>query len=321
MRLYSWITESKHSLYGAAVARMLFGFIISMQLIANAGDRHYTWGDGTAWTSQVRGSRSWPAVFDVVFTHSDGLVFDVVYLATIAVGLMLMVGFFTRTATVLSLLLWMSLYVTNPFVGSGGDAVLRMSMLYLCFMDSGRHWSIDAVVRRRSARRPGRTFLSAPVSHAFHNAGLVLILHQIIIVYVCSALWKVQSPRWTDGTAVYYPLQVEAYSPWRDHIHLLTDHGWIVMAGTYGAIGVQLLLPVLILYKPSRVFTLLSILGMHLGIGVFMGILFFSLVMIAADALLISDESWQAIALRVGRWVGGPRANATRSHDTDPARQ
>jgi hypothetical protein len=31
---------------------------------------------------------------------------------------------------------------------------------------------------------------------------------------------------------------------------------------------------------------------MHLGIGIFMGILYFSLVMIAVDMILVSDQSW-----------------------------
>ncbi len=55
----------------------------------------------------------------------------------------------------MTLLLWMSLYVANPFVGSGGDAVLRMVMLYLCFTDAGQRWSIDARLRaERGAVRP-----------------------------------------------------------------------------------------------------------------------------------------------------------------------
>lgn len=37
---------------------------------------------------------------------------------------------------------------------------------------------------------------------------------------------------------------------------------------------------------------LVLITGMHLGIGIFMGILYFSLVMIAVDMILVSDRSW-----------------------------
>lgn len=298
-RIWTWVTGEKHSVYGLAVTRIMLGFIISSQLLVNFADRHYTWGDGAAWTDPVRSAKDWPAFLDVMFVHTGGRVFDVVYLATIVVGLMMMTGFYSRASTALALLLWMSLYVANPFVGSGGDAVLRMVLLYMCFVDSGSHWSIDEWLRRRrgNVTRRTPTWLSATL----HNAALVLIIHQVVMVYVASAFWKVQSPLWKDGTAVYYPLQVEAYSPWRDHIHLLTDHGWIVAMATYSAIGVQLLVPVLLMYRPTRFFALIALTGMHLGIGIFMGILYFSLVMIAVDVLLISDRSWSRAESEIKR--------------------
>ncbi|MGZ8757896.1 MAG: HTTM domain-containing protein [Aeromicrobium sp.] len=289
-RAWAWVTGEKHSLYGLAVTRIMLGFIISTQLMANFPDRHYTWGDGAMWTDSVRSGRGWPGFLDVMFVGSDGHAFDVVYIATIVVGLLLMVGFCTRASTILALFLWMSLYVSNPFVGNGGDVVLRMVLLYMCFVDSGSHWSVDEWLSRRRGKIVRRTpaWLSATV----HNVALVLIIHQVVMVYVASALWKVQSRWWTGGTAVYYPLQTEAFSPWRDHIHLLTDHGWIVALASYTAIGVQLLVPVLLIYRPTRFFGLVALTGMHLGIGILMGILYFSLVMIAVDVLLISDRSW-----------------------------
>lgn len=298
-RGWEWLTGSKHSTYGLAVTRILLGFIIASQLAVNFADRHYTWGDGTEWTQSVRASKDWPAFLDLLFVNAGGRIFDAIYIATIVFGLMLMVGFTSRLSTGMSLFLWMSLYVANPFVGSGGDAILRMVLLYMCFVDSGKHWSVDAWLRRRKGDVPART--PEWFSATFHNVALVLIIHQIIVVYVASALWKVQSTRWLDGTAVYYPLQTEAYSPWRDHIHLLTDHGWIVAGATYTAIGVQLFVPVLLMYRPTRFVALVALTGMHLGIGILMGILYFSLVMIAVDVLLISDQSWARIEATVHR--------------------
>lgn len=299
MKWYAWLTESKHSLYGTAVMRMLLGFTVAAQLAANFADRHYTWGDGTDWTATVRNAASWPAFFDILFANANGIAFDIAYVATFGFSVLLTVGLWSRASSIVVLFLWMSLYVSNPFVGSGGDAVLRMVLFYLCFMNAGQHWSVDAWRRKR--RGPPSVWIRQEITNTLHNAGVVLILHQIIVVYVMSALWKVQSEEWMNGTAVYYPLQVDAYSPWSDSIGLLTDQGWIVAAATYGAIVIQLFIPVLVIYRPTRVLALVAILGMHLGIGLLMGILFFSLVMIAADALLISDKSWAAIAARVRR--------------------
>lgn len=301
-RAWQWLTGAKRSTYGLAVTRMLLGFIIWSQMLINWPDRHYTWGDGTTWTAPIRGGRGWPGLLDFLFIDAHGVIFDIAYLVTILIGLSMMFGFMTRVSTILALLFWMSLYVANPLVGSGGDAVLRMVLLYLCFVDAGRHWSVDSWLRER--RGSVATVLPDWLTTTLHNVAIILIIHQVVMVYVASALWKVQSAKWMSGTAVYYPLQVKAYSPWNDHIHLLTDHGWIVAMASYTAIVVQLFVPVLLMYRPTRFLALLTLTGMHLGIGIFMGILYFSLVMIAVDVLLISDRSWSRLDSQLRkRWV------------------
>lgn len=294
-KVWDWLTGRPHATRGLAVTRIVLGFIVWTQMVVNWPDRHYTWGDGAAWTSSVRDAKPWWGLFGI-FQQADGLTFDLLYLLTVVAGLLLMVGLWTRGAAVLTLFLWMSLYVSNPFVGSGGDAILRMVLLYACFTDAGRHFSVDAWLRgRRGAVRP---ILPPWLSTTLHNVAVVLIIHQVVMVYVGSALWKVQSAVWLEGRAVYYPLQTEAYSPWRDLIHPFSSAEPIVLVATWTAIAVQLLFPVLLLYRSTRALGLVVVTGMHVGIGVFMGIMYFSLVMIAVDMMLVSDASWR----RAGRW-------------------
>lgn len=299
-RAIAWVADTKHSTYGLAVSRMILGAIVATQLMVNWPDRHYTWGDGASWTDPVRQASNWPS-FLSLFMQVQGLGFDAIYVLTILAGLALAGGFCTRASAMVTLFLWMSLYVANPFVGSGGDAMLRMVLLYLCFTDAGRRWSADAWLRGR--RGQVRPLMPAWFSTTLHNLALVLIVHQVLVVYVGSALWKVQSELWTNGTAVYFPLQTEAYSPWRDLIGPITAWSPAVAAATWTAIVIQLFFPVLLLYRPTRFLSLVAITGMHLAIGVFMGIMFFSLVMIAIDMLLVSDRTWaQALAALRQRW-------------------
>ena len=284
-----WLTREHHSAHGLAAARIILGVVVWTQLVDNWADRSYTWGDGSRWTTPVD-DREWPA-FLGLFGQLGGAWFDLAYLATIVFGFLLMVGAYTRATAVMTLFLWLSLYVSNPFVGSGGDAVLRMVLLYLCFTDAGRHWSVDAWLRRR--RGEVRPWFPTWFGATLHNAAIVLMIHQVVMVYVGSALWKVQSERWMDGTAVYYPLQTEAYSPWRDVLHPILAAEPVIAGATWTAIVVQLFFPVLLIYRPTRAVALVVITGMHLGIGFLMGIMYFSLVMIAVDMLLISERSWR----------------------------
>ncbi|MGJ9413037.1 HTTM domain-containing protein [Aeromicrobium sp. CF4.19] len=302
-----WLTLSRHALRGLAVTRMVLGLIVWTQLLANTPDRHYTWGDGTSWSDPLRENDSWPG-FLGGFVAADGAWFDLLYALTIVAGFLLMLGWHTRTMTILTLLLWLSLYTANPFVGSGGDAILRMVLLYLCFTQAGAFWSLDA---RRGARAPR---LPDWFGATLHNLAVVLIVHQVLTVYVASALWKVQSPVWLDGTAVYFPLQTEAYSPWRELLHPLTSAEPIVLAATWVAVVVQLMFPVLLLYRPTRAVSLLVITGMHLSIGVLMGIMYFSLVMIAVDMMLVSDVTWRRLERIAARKFGKNRPRRGQDH-------
>lgn len=297
-RAPAWLLEDKRSTYGLAVARMLMGGVIAAQLVVNWPDRHYAWGDATSWTEPVRGAKSWSAPWSL-FQQLDGRAFDLGYVLTILFALCLAIGFTTRLAAIMTLFLWMSLYVANPFVGSGGDAVLRMTLLYVCLTDSGRRWSVDAWLRAR--RGDVREWIRPWITTLFHNIGLILMIHQIIIVYVASAFWKVQSPRWLDGTAVYYPLHTDAYSPWHDILQPLFTLAPVIAGASWMAIIAQLLFPVLLVYRPTRMLALVVITGMHAGIGIFMGIGFFSLAMIAVDVVLVSDASWASAWQRANR--------------------
>lgn len=313
-RAVGWLTDEKHSTYGLSVTRMILGFIVASQLIVNWPDRHYTWGDGAHWAEPVRDGRGWPS-FLGLFSQSGGIGFDLVYVATIVFGALMMVGLYTRASTFMTLFLWVSLYVSNPFVGSGGDAILRMVLLYMCLTDSGRHWSLDA--RIRSSRGEVRGIAPAWMTNLLHNLAMILIIHQVVMVYLGSSFWKVQSAVWKDGTAVYYPLQTDAYSPWHDVLQPLYANSAFIAGATFTAVFVQMFFPVFLIYRPTRFLALIVITGMHLGIGFLMGIMYFSLVMIAVDMILVSDRSWTtALEWIRERWTR--RRTSRGEHVTDP---
>ncbi|MGA9102053.1 HTTM domain-containing protein [Aeromicrobium sp.] len=300
-RAMDWLTERERSTYGVAVTRIMIGFVVSSQLLLNWPDRSYTWGEGSRWNETVADIKGYPWFFGL-FRALDGWTWDVAYLLVVLSGIALMVGVFTRVTTVTTVILWTSVYVANPYVGSGGDAMLRMVLFYLCFTDAGQKWSVDAWMRER---RGHRTRLIPPwVSATLHNFAVILMIHQIVMVYVGSALWKVQSDVWRNGTAVYFPLQTEAYSPWNDVFQPIYANSLFIAGATFTAIVVQLLFPLLLIYRPTRMVALVIITGMHLGIGFLMGIMYFSLAMIAVDMMLVSDKTWRFAADVVHRvWV------------------
>jgi hypothetical protein len=298
-RALAWLTEGEHSTYGVAVTRIMIGFVVSSQLLLNWPDRSYTCGEARRRNDTAAHVKGYPEIFGL-FRALGGWQWDIAYLLVVLSGIALMVGIFTRFTTISTAILWTSVYVANPYVGSGGDAVLRMVLIYLCFTNAGKVWSVDAWLRDRRGPRP--ELAPTWVSATLHNLAVVLMIHQIVMVYVGSALWKVQSPVWRDGTAVYYPLQTEAYSPWNDLLQPVFANSLFISGATWTAVVVQLFFPVLLVYLPTRMVALVIITGMHLGIGFLMGIMYFSLAMIAVDMMLVSDKTWRRAAGVAGRW-------------------
>lgn len=149
----------------------------------------------------------------------------------------------------------------------------------------------------------------------FHNVGLCVVVAQLCIVYFEADMYKVQGALWQSGTAIYYPLQSEAYGvfPWL--ADALTWFSWPVVLITYLTVILQIAFPFLLFNRWTRRIALLGILGMHVGIAVVMGLPFFSGIMGSADAVLVSGTTWVAIVGWCGLVLGkvpGARSFGTR---------
>src|SRR5699024_12818847 len=70
---------------------------------------------------------------------------------------------------------------------------------------------------------------------------------------------------------------------------------------TYGTVVIQIAFPFLLFHTITRRIALVSILGMHLGIAIVMGLPFFSGIMASADAVLVSSGTW----LTIQAWLSG----------------
>ena len=60
------------------------------------------------------------------------------------------------------------------------------------------------------------------VANLVHNAALFVIMAEACLIYATAGWYKIQGSRWQDGTAVYYPLHLDYFSPWPALSDLLT---------------------------------------------------------------------------------------------------
>nr|WP_175541500.1 HTTM domain-containing protein [Streptomyces aidingensis] len=140
------------------------------------------------------------------------------------------------------------------------------------------------------------------IANIIHNAGLLVIMVQVCIIYSAAGWYKIQGSRWQDGTAVHYPLNLDYFTPWPDLTEQLGNVGMLVMVLTYGTVFVQVAFPFALLNRKAKNILLFLMIGEHIGIALLLGLPFFSLAMIAMDSVFLPT----VFLVWLGRQAGSP---------------
>ncbi|MFF7330442.1 HTTM domain-containing protein [Streptomyces sp. NPDC008150] len=377
------ITDSALGPYQTAVVRTGFATTWLLFLLREFPHRQELYGPDGPWSwSLARQLTSDNGAFTVLMWARGQGWFELVYGVAVVSSALLLVGWRTRTMSVLFMVGVLSLQNRSVFVGDGGDNVLHLMSIYLVFTRCGQVWSLDArrerrerAVRARGGRPADATgvllwsvlgvllvmvtaagkladgselFVPAllwtvwlahglwwaagrrerdgharvlldVVTDLMHNAAVLVIMAEACLIYATAGWYKIQGSRWQDGTAVYYPLHLDYFSPWPALADLLSSYGAAVMIITYGTVIVQVAFPFTLFNRRVKNVLLVVMMTEHAVIAVVLGLPFFSLAMIAADAVFLPTSFLQGVgrvAVRArarvlpggGRPVPGPRA-------------
>ncbi|WP_405916592.1 HTTM domain-containing protein [Streptomyces sp. NBC_00728] len=379
------VTESALGPYQSAVIRIGFAATWLLFLLREYPHRQEMYGPDGPWSWDL--ARQLVAsnhAFTVLVWTDSQMWFETVYALAALTGALLLVGWRTRTMSVIFMIGVLSLQNRSVFMGDGGDNVLHLMSIYLVFTRCGQVWSLDARRDRRAreararGERPrpdragpalwagfgvvlavatgagridggvlggwltvlwglwavqglwwtvGRVARTAEprvlldvVANLVHNAALMIIMAEACLIYATAGWYKIQGSRWQDGTAVYYPLHLESFSPWPALSDLLSAHGTIVMLVTYGTVVVQVAFPFTLFNRRVKNVLLAAMMTEHAVIAVVLGLPFFSLAMIAADAVFLPTSFLLRLGGLVARARGGlfPRGGRTVPGPREP---
>lgn len=300
---YSWLTDGKHALYGLAVGRVVLGVTGIGLLLTNFSTRYYFAGSGSAWNGEgVDPLSSFPKIwiFSLFRTVAfNDVVFTLLYVVLGMLAVLVIVGFKSRIVIPVYFVGWVSFIELNDAVGDQGDNMYRIVLLTLIFTDTSARWSVDAWLR---TQRPNsrlnfgglRTIVPDWVSATVHNLALVSIACHVCFVYASGALFKAGGEPWRSGYAIYSPLKTIRFGVWPELSDLVLASAPLVAAICWSTIILQMIFPVALLHRVSRIIVLAGITGFHIGIAVLMGLPWFSLAMIAIDTIFIRDVTWRA---------------------------
>ncbi|MEU7391269.1 HTTM domain-containing protein [Streptomyces tanashiensis] len=170
-----------------------------------------------------------------------------------------------------------------------------MVLLWVLWLGNGLWW----LVCRLAPGEP-RTLLDA-LANLAHNGVLVVLMVEVCLIYATAGWYKIQGSRWQDGTALYYPLHLDYFSPWPGLSDLLGASGIMVMLLSYGTVIVQVAFPFTLFNRRVKNVLLVAMMLEHAGIAVLLGLPVFSLAMISADAVFLPTAFLVALGTGAAR--------------------
>lgn len=363
------ITSGAVAPYQSAVIRIGFSLTWLALLLREWVHRNQLYGADSPWSWAM--AREWNATnhaFTILLWHDGRLWFEIVYMAAMAASVMLLLGWRTRTASLLFMIGVLALQNRDPFVGNGGDNVIHIMAIYMVFTRCGQVWSLDAqraadsrdgyrdgdqdsgqdvagiamwacfaavltvvtglgklstgwalllwgfllaqmawwLVRNYAPGEP-RTVM-AMVGNVVHAGAMLVIAVQVCLIYSSSGWYKIQGSLWQDGTAIYYALHLGNVTPWPALSHAVASSSLLILILSYGTVIVEVAFPFTLFNSRVRTVMVAIMMSMHAGIGILLGLPFFTMAMIAADSLFLPTAVLRWLSDRAARAVQWTRA-------------
>jgi hypothetical protein len=232
-----------------------------------------------------------------------------VHIAALVVFFLLTVGLFSRVAALLAFLFAVS-YANRITPGAyfGLDKVNTMLAMYLIFGPCGARYSVDRLWR---LRRGGPTEVP-PSSTA--NLAIRMIQVHMCIIYLFSAIGKIQGEPWMSGEASWLSFAMDEYRSL--NMTWLVNHPYLLNFMTHLTVFWELSYCVLVWPRLTRPWVLAMAVVVHGGIVLFLGMPTFGLVMLIGNLAFVSPKTvrkfFDPLARRVSLAVVGKATSSGR---------
>jgi len=174
----------------------------------------------------------------------------------------------------------------------GVDLILAALLVILCVAPIGRALSLDRVRAVREAKRDNFNAAPAPYTSVWAGACIRLMQIQMATLFFFSAVSKIRGDDWWNGDAMWVVFGTYDFYN-RFLLSLFASHYWLVNVATYGTLLVEIAFPFLIWQRATRPYLLAAAVLLHVQIGIFMGMPYFSFVMIMGHMSFLRPE-WLA---------------------------
>lgn len=275
--------------FGATILRYLLGFSILKDFVSFAYYKKYLF-----YKTSIVSENLYLDIID--YFKIDYLYIDfnnqntvnLYLLFSIALSICFMLGILVKFSVIGLFFSVFLLKIRNLYLMDGADNVISAVLPFFFFIEtisfSDKYQSFKQSFFNRYLVYKEVLMIS---SKLFSYA----IMIQVCIIYLFSGIHKLHGETWINGTALYYILNSDDFSP--SHFNqLFTQSLILVKVATWFTIFFQLTFPFLIWYKPfKKIYIILGII-LHISIFIMMKIDNFSFVMIAIYSIFINNQQY-----------------------------
>lgn len=269
-----------------ALFRIGLALVIIADLLIRFGDieAHYT-DSGLLPRNDLINGLLKPWYWSIHLLSGELFVQQIIFVFALFFALLLLIGYRTRLATIISWILLISLHNRNPALLFAGDDTLRAILFWAMFLPLGASYSVDSALNTSTKPLPKRVISGATL-------GFIL---QLCYIYMFSAWFKHQSPLWSEeGSAVYYALSFDRYATGFGQFLLSLKP--LLPTMNFGALWFEWL-GALLLFVPwknhfFRGIAIVAFISLHISFGLSFTIGIFPALCIVAWLAFIPIQAW-----------------------------
>ncbi|WP_221392559.1 HTTM domain-containing protein [Dyadobacter sp. NIV53] len=178
----------------------------------------------------------------------------------------LLVGWQTRKAAILAWLMHGLTVNSGYFSLYGVDTMLHICLFYAVWMPVGKSFSLDRYLSKKTVNP---SFIA--------NLSIRVLQIHLCIIYLDAGISKMQGVQWWNGEAIWRAMMQPQFSVF--DISWLAQWPWLAMLICWGTLVIEFGYPFMVWPAKTRTLWVILTLMLHLGIGVFMGLWLFALIM------------------------------------------
>ena len=246
----------------------------------------------------IRGQNGW----SIFFHLRDHTWIWIAHIGVLVILFLFTIGWATRVISVLAFMGMLGYIWRSQTTLFGLDSMMIVVMFYMMVGPSGAALSLDRWLEvRRERKRLGKPNAVIPLEPSvIANITMRLMQIHFCFVYIAAGTCKLLGAAWWNGTALWNCYANYSFAPMRVYIYseglrFLCQHRWLweiaMSGGVVFTLFTELSFTFLVWLKRWRWLVLSCSVLMHTGIGLTMGLVTFSLIMLCWVLVFVPPET------------------------------